>query len=174
VVENIIQLIEEVAEALLENRSRLITAESCTGGMVAAELTSRPGSSEWFEGALVTYRLSAKQRLLGVPAAMLDRYGPVSEPVARAMAEGALRVSDADVSVAITGIAGPDGGDMLAPVGTVWFAWARRDEPGAEPVCLQATQHRFSGSRDEVRTQAVALALEGVLASLSGINPSRS
>jgi nicotinamide-nucleotide amidase len=174
VVENIIQLIAEVAEALLENHSRLITAESCTGGMVAAELTSRPGSSEWFEGALVTYRLSAKQRLLGVPAAMLDRYGPVSEPVARAMAEGALRVSDADVSVAITGIAGPDGGDVLAPVGTVWFAWARRDEPGAEPTCLQAAQHRLSGSRDEVRSQAVALALEGVLASLSAISPSRS
>ncbi len=173
-VENNIQLIEKVAKALLESRSRLITAESCTGGMVAAELTSRPGSSEWFEGALVTYRLSAKRRLLGVPAAMLERYGAVSEPVARAMAEGALRVSDADVSVAITGIAGPDGGDMLAPVGTVWFAWARREEPGAEPACLQATQHRFSGSRDEVRNQAVALALEGVLASLSGVNPSRS
>ena len=116
----------------------------------------------------------AKRRLLGVPAAMLERYGAVSEPVARAMAEGALRVSDADVSVAITGIAGPDGGDMLAPVGTVWFAWARREQPGAEPACLQATQHRFSGSRDEVRNQAVALALEGVLASLNRVNPSRS
>lgn len=173
-VESIIQLIDGVAKALLEGRSRLITAESCTGGMVAAELTSRPGSSDWFEGALVTYRLSAKRRLLGVPAALLDRYGAVSEPVARAMAEGALRVSDADVSVAITGIAGPDGGDVLVPVGTVWFAWARREHPDAKPVCVQATQHRFSGSRDEVRTQAVALALEGVLATLNGVSPSGS
>ncbi len=171
-VENINQLIDQVAGALLEGGSRLITAESCTGGMVAAELTSRPGSSDWFEGALVTYRLSAKQRLLGVPHALLERYGAVSEPVARAMAEGAIRVSDADVSVAITGIAGPEGGDVLAPVGTVWFAWARRDHPGAEPVCVQATQHRFSGSRDEVRMQAVALALEGVLATVNGLSPS--
>jgi nicotinamide-nucleotide amidase len=174
VVENINQLISEVAKALLQRGSRLITAESCTGGMVAAELTSQPGSSDWFEGALVTYRLSAKQRLLGVPGAMLERYGAVSEPVARAMAEGALRASDADVSVAITGIAGPDGGDVLAPVGTVWFAWARREQPEAEPICVQATEHHFSGSRDEVRAQAVALALQGVLASLNGVNPSGS
>ncbi len=142
--------------------------------MVAEELTRQPGSSDWFEGALVTYRLSAKQRLLGVPATMLERYGAVSEPVARAMAEGALRVSDADVSVAITGIAGPDGGDVLTPVGTVWFAWARRDRPDAEPVCVQAAQHRFSGSRDEVRNQAVVLALQGVLESLNGVNLSGS
>ncbi|NIP16443.1 MAG: nicotinamide-nucleotide amidohydrolase family protein [Pseudomonadales bacterium] len=173
-MENNIQLIDRVAKALLERGSRLITAESCTGGMVAEELTRQPGSSDWFEGALVTYRLSAKQRLLGVPATMLERYGAVSEPVARAMAEGALRVSDADVSVAITGIAGPDGGDVLTPVGTVWFAWARRDRPDAEPVCVQAAQHRFSGSRDEVRNQAVVLALQGVLESLNGVNLSGS
>jgi len=166
-VSEINQLITQVAGALAEKNLRLITAESCTGGMVAGELTGIPGSSNWFEGAFVTYRLSAKRRMLGVSGELLERFGAVSEPVARAMAEGALRASDADVSVAITGVAGPAGGDILTPVGTVWFAWALLTTPDSEPSCVQASQHDFSGSRDQVRRQAVEIALAGVLALLS-------
>src|SRR5690606_15352396 len=101
-----------------------------------------PGSSNWFEGAFVTYRLSAKTRMIGVATEILDRYGAVSEPTARAMAEGALRASDAGVSVAVTGVAGPGGGDVVAPVGTVWFGWALRDP---EPRCVQTARHELTG-----------------------------
>jgi len=152
-----------VAETLLARKLRLVTAESCTGGLVAAHLTSIPGSSEWFEGAFVTYRESAKIRMLGVDAATLERYSAVSEPVAKEMSVGALRNSDADVSVAITGIAGPGGGDVITPVGTVWFAWALR-EPDLR--CIQASEHSLEGTRDEVRVQAVEIALQGVLSAL--------
>jgi nicotinamide-nucleotide amidase len=165
-VSEINQLITQVANALVAQDFRLITAESCTGGMLAGELTSIPGSSNWFEGAFVTYRSSAKERMLGVPAGLLERFGAVSEPTARAMAEGALSASDAHVSVAITGIAGPDGGDVLTPVGTVWFAWALHPEPGPTPRCIQTARHSFEGSRDDVREQALRVALLGVLASL--------
>src|SRR6056297_1112250 len=115
-----IQLIESVAQGLLDRRLTLVTVESCTGGMIAAELTGIPGSSAWLEGAFVTYRLSAKIRMVGVAQTTLDRYGAVSEPTAREMAEGALAACDAGISVSVTGVAGPDGGDLLAPVGTVW------------------------------------------------------
>lgn len=149
-----------LGERLLQHQQRLITVESCTGGMVAAALTSLPGSSQWFEGAFVTYRLSAKTRMVGVPQAMLDRHGAVSEPTARAMAEGALHRSDADISVAITGVAGPDGGDIVSPVGTVWFAWAQRDP---QIRCVQTLESRFVGDRESVRVQAVNLAISGLL-----------
>ena len=149
--------------ALAAKGRRLISAESCTGGLLAASLTEIPGSSTWVEGAFVTYTLQAKQRLLGVPEALLDRYGAVSEPVARAMAEGALHNSDADVSVAITGIAGPDGGDVIHPVGTVWFAWAVRN---GTIQCVQTAEHDLAGDRTTVRHAAVAIALQGVLALL--------
>jgi nicotinamide-nucleotide amidase len=159
-----IQLIRTVAQALTAGSMTLVTAESCTGGLIAAELTSVPGSSEWFEGAFVTYRPSAKVRMIGVPAETISRFGVVSEPTARAMAEGAIRTSDAGISVAVTGVAGPGGGGLLTPVGTVWFAWARA-HPRIE--CLQTARHEFSGDRADVREQAVALALEGVRAILS-------
>tara|TARA_Y100001933_G_scaffold157410_1_gene155781 strand:+ start:2935 stop:3432 length:498 start_codon:yes stop_codon:yes gene_type:complete len=154
-----IQLIEAVARLLTDSELTLVTAESCTGGMIAAELTSVPGSSEWFEGAFVTYRLSAKTRMIGVRQSTLDAEGPVSEPTAKEMAIGALRASDARVSVAVTGVAGPDGGDLLAPVGTVWFGWGIRTD---EPRCVQTSRHELAGSRSEVRAEAVRIALEGV------------
>lgn len=160
------QLIEQVAARLCRNDLKLITAESCTGGLLASELTAVAGSSAWFEGAFVTYRLSAKERMLHVPSQVLVRYGAVSEPTARAMAEGALAASDANVSVAITGVAGPDGGDVVTPVGTVWFAWAMLDAHG-EPRCVQTAEHRLRGSRNEVRQRAVELALEGIAATLA-------
>jgi nicotinamide-nucleotide amidase len=154
-------LAHRLASVLEAKKQRLISVESCTGGMVAAYLTSLPGSSEWFEGAFVTYRLSAKSRMVDVTEATLEQHGAVSEPTARAMAEGALKNSDADVSVAITGVAGPGGGDIITPVGTVWFAWALR-EP--EIRCVQTLQSHFDGDRESVRNQAVNLALRGVLA----------
>jgi len=153
----------DVGTALLARGWRLVSAESCTGGLLAARLTEVPGSSNWFEGAFVTYRLSAKTDMVGVAVDLLERHGAVSEPTARAMAEGALSASSADISVAITGIAGPDGGDVIAPVGTVWFAWAVREEAIR---CVQTAAHRLAGSRQAVRDQAVEIALQGVLALL--------
>lgn len=153
------QLIPEVARLLTGKQITLVTAESCTGGMIAAELTGVPGSSGWFEGAFVTYRLTAKVRMIGVKQETLDIHGAVSEPTAREMAEGALAACDAGISVSVTGVAGPDGGDLLAPVGTVWFAWAMADP---QPQCVHSARHHFSGSRAEVRQQAVAIALAGV------------
>ncbi|MEQ8857212.1 MAG: CinA family protein [Pseudomonadales bacterium] len=154
-----IQLIDAVARLLTDNELTLVTAESCTGGMIAAELTSRPGSSDWFEGAFVTYRLSAKTRMIGVRQRTLDQYGAVSEPTVREMAEGALTACDARISVAVTGVAGPDGGELLSPVGTVWFGWAVQTP---DPHCVQTSRYELAGSRAEVREQAVAIALEGL------------
>jgi nicotinamide-nucleotide amidase len=164
------QLVTELAQSLVARNFRLITAESCTGGMIASELTSLAGSSAWFEGAFVAYQLSAKQRMLGVPAALLERFGAVSEPTARAMAEGALKASDADISVAVTGVAGPDGGELTTPVGTVWFAWAMRGEDPLAPRCVQTSQHQLKGSRAQVREQAVVIALNGVMA-VNAVSP---
>lgn len=156
---NGLELIDAIASRLLAADLRLVTAESCTGGLIAATLTELPGSSRWFEGAFVTYRLSAKTRMIGVSRELLEAYGAVSEPTARAMAEGALAASDAGVSVAVTGVAGPDGGDPVTPVGTVWFGWALKDPL---PRCAQTARFEFAGTRDEVRSAAVRIALEGL------------
>lgn len=143
----------------------LITAESCTGGLIAATLTAVPESSRWFEGAFVTYRLSAKTRMVGVSQELLDQHGAVSEPVVRAMAEGALDASDAGVSLAVSGVAGPSGGSPSTPVGTVWFAWALRD-PTAR--CAQTAVFALPGDRAAVRGAAVAIALQGLDRLLNG------
>lgn len=155
------RLARRTGELLAGRGWKLISAESCTGGLLAARVTEIPGSSGWVEGAFVTYTLAAKTTLLGVPEGLLDRFGPVSEPVARAMAEGALVNSTADVAVAITGIAGPDGGDVVSPVGTVWFAWAIREDGAAQ--CVQTAEHHLAGDREVVREQAVQTALTGVI-----------
>lgn len=152
-------LIVDVGRLLMANGVTLVTAESCTGGMIAADLTRVPGCSDWFEGAFVTYRLSAKMRMVGVRRQTLDEHGAVSEPTVREMAEGALAATDAGISVAVTGVAGPDGGELLTPVGTVWFGWA---VAAPAPRCWQTAQHHFDGDRDAVRSQAVRIALEGI------------
>jgi len=131
----------------------IATAESCTGGMVAAALTSIPGSSAVLERGWVTYSNQAKQDELGVPQETLTKYGAVSEPVAIAMAEGALAHSPVDLAVSITGIAGPDGGSAEKPVGLVHFACAKRDAPTLHQ------RHIFTGNRDDVRQQAAMTAL---------------
>ena len=150
-------LAAEVGALLCANGQTLAAAESCTGGWVAQCVTAIAGSSAWFERGFVTYSNAAKQEMLGVEAATLAAHGAVSEATAAAMAAGALRHSHADWALAITGIAGPDGGTSEKPVGTVCFGWAGRDA-GVDTV----TCH-FSGDREAIRHQSVAFALEGVL-----------
>lgn len=134
----------------------LVTAESCTGGWIGKALTDVSGSSTWVEGGFITYSNSAKEKLLGVPAKLLQTHGAVSEPVVRAMAESALGQTEADIAVAVSGIAGPSGGSADKPVGLVWFAWTRR---GRE---TRSTAVHFSGGRDAVRRATVIYALDGV------------
>lgn len=150
-------LAENVSEILKKHKLMLTTAESCTGGQVAEVITTITGSSNWFERGFVTYSNESKQEMLGIPAEIIAKHGAVSEATAHAMAEGALKHSHADVSLAVTGIAGPDGGTQEKPVGTVWFAWARK---GAETKTLH--QH-FQGDRITIRDQAVETALRGLI-----------
>jgi nicotinamide-nucleotide amidase len=150
--------------ALAEARAKKVmiaTTESCTGGLVAAALTSIAGSSDVFERGFVTYSNAAKTELIGVPAALISEYGAVSEPVARAMAEGALLHAKAQLAVSITGIAGPGGGSAEKPVGLVHFACARRSEP-----TLHIERHYGDQSRDEIRNLSVIDALSLIRARL--------
>lgn len=148
----------DLCDALRERGWRLATAESCTGGGIAHAVTAIAGSSDVLDRGFVTYSNDAKIEMLGVDAGALGRHGAVSEPVALAMADGALRESRADVAVAVTGIAGPGGGSAAKPVGTVCFAWATLD--GAR---LAATHH-LDGDRAAVRGQSVVIALDGLAA----------
>ena len=150
-------LVERLATALLAEQARVATAESCTGGWIAKTLTDRPGSSAWFEYGFVCYSNEAKAAMLGVEPAVLEAHGAVSAPVAEAMVTGALAVSGADLALAVTGIAGPDGGSPEKPVGTVWFGFGLR---GQLPVSIC---HHFGGDRDTVRRQTVSTALSGVI-----------
>lgn len=136
---------------------KLATAESCTGGWIAEAVTSVAGSSDWFEGGFVTYSNAAKKELLGVRARTLSRHGAVSEAAAREMAAGALARSRAQVAIAVTGIAGPGGGTRRKPVGTVCFAWSRKRR------ATESVVKHFRGSREGIRRQSVAFALEGLL-----------
>jgi nicotinamide-nucleotide amidase len=147
------ELARQAGRALLKAGLRAVTAESCTGGGVAAALTDIPGSSQWFERGYVTYSNAAKIADLGVEPSALERHGAVSAEVARLMAEGALRRSNADVAVALTGVAGPDGGSLEKPVGLVYLAYGRRDGP------IEAIRELYAGNRAAVRRQAVAEAL---------------
>jgi nicotinamide-nucleotide amidase len=150
------QLAIRAGNKLRDERLMLATAESCTGGMVAAAITDISGSSGWFERGFVTYSNQAKTEMIGVPADMIDKHGAVSEPVAKAMAEGALRNSRAQVALAITGVAGPGGGTESKPVGMVSFAWSNRLHTSVETL-------QFKGDRKQVRTQAAVHALRGLL-----------
>ncbi|MDR3441869.1 MAG: CinA family protein [Legionella sp.] len=158
------QLIKEIALHLKDKHWSMVTAESCTGGLVASSLTELPGSSAWFERGFVTYSNLAKQEMLSVPLDLLKEYGAVSEPVAAAMALGALQNSTGQVAVSITGIAGPDGGSIEKPVGTVCFGWAMHGMNGAKTVRKQ-----FSGNRQEIRLASCYEALSGVLSFIKNI-----
>lgn len=151
------QLSQRVGEALLMRGRMLATAESCTGGGIAAALTDIAGSSQWFERGFVTYSNQAKQEMLGVSAETLEAQGAVSEAVVTEMVAGALARSEAQVAVAVSGIAGPTGGTADKPVGLVWLAWQM---DGVAPV---VRSERFSGNRTAVRAQTVEYALRGIL-----------
>lgn len=154
-------LAERLGQQLLNRGEWLAAAESCTGGWVAQTITAIAGSSGWFDRGFVTYSNAAKVDMLGVPETTLERHGAVSEATARAMALGALACSQANWSIAVTGVAGPGGGSREKPVGTVCFAWAS-DEGGCEAQTCQ-----FTGDRAAVREQSVRHALKGLLERLS-------
>ena len=156
------QLASHLGQQLNAARWQLTTAESCTGGLVAATITALAGSSHWFDRGFVTYSIQSKIEMLGVAAELIERHGAVSEPVARAMAAGALRHSAAQLALAVTGIAGPTHGGEDKPVGTVCFAWSHAQKTHCE------TQH-FKGNRQQIRRQAVEHALRGVLGLLEGV-----
>ncbi len=158
--EHFSELVARVARWALGSQYRIVTAESCTGGWIAKVFTDVAGSSRWFECGYVTYSNAAKVRDLGVAQRTLDAFGAVSEHTVREMASGALGVSGADVSIAVSGIAGPDGGSAEKPVGTVWFCVGLR---GAGAVELIAEGQLFSGNREAVRRASVQRALELVL-----------
>ncbi|WP_321917757.1 MULTISPECIES: CinA family protein [unclassified Paraburkholderia] len=151
------QLAIRVGNKLRDGRLMLATAESCTGGMVATAITDISGSSGWFERGFVTYSNQAKTEMIGVPPELIEKHGAVSEPVARAMAEGALSNSRAQVSLAITGVAGPGGGTPEKPVGMVSFGWSNRLHTSVETLV-------FKGDREQIRVQAATHALRGLLA----------
>jgi len=148
-----------LAALLTQKNWMMATAESCTGGLIAAACTDLAGSSAWFERGFVTYSNAAKTELLGVPAQLIAQHGAVSEPVARAMAEGAVAHSHADVSVAVTGVAGPSGGSPDKPVGTVWLGWHIHGHTTAERC-------HFAGDRAAVRQATVQHALRRLVQGL--------
>ena len=158
-------LAADVGSALLARGASLAAAESCTGGGIAEAVTRISGSSAWFERGFVTYSNAAKTEMLGVDAGILAQFGAVSEEAARAMAGGALAHSQATVSLAVTGIAGPIGGTAEKPVGTVCCAW------GARGGAISSETKHFGGDRETVRRNSVAHALQGVLRLLDGTQP---
>ena len=155
--------INELATTLVGELNRknkaVATAESCTGGWVAKALTDVPGSSGCFGYGIVSYSNGAKESILGVRTQTLAEHGAVSEAVVREMAEGTLRLSGADISIAVSGVAGPDGGSDEKPVGTVWFAWSMR---GPRGITTDTDLQRFEGNRESIRMQSVIHGLKGV------------
>jgi len=142
---------------LMAHHWHCAVAESCTGGSLAAAITAIPGSSQWFDCGFVTYSNGSKEALLGVPVDVLAVYGAVSQETACAMAEGVLAKSSASIAVSITGIAGPDGGSLNKPVGSVWLAWASRVHP------TSASLYLFQGDRASIREQSVIEAFKGLI-----------
>jgi nicotinamide-nucleotide amidase len=150
------RLAAKTAVLLRDADRRLVTAESCTGGWIGKVLTDIPGSSNWYLGGVVAYSNTLKQALLGVRASTLSSHGAVSEATAKEMAVGALEILGGHVSVAVTGIAGPDGGQPGKPVGTVWFGWAWHD---GDKIETRVACEAFKGNREEVRRQTIMRSL---------------
>jgi nicotinamide-nucleotide amidase len=157
---SVVSPVSQLADLLLQKKRFLATAESCTGGLISAACTDLSGSSAWFERGFVTYSNDAKIELLGVDAGVISQHGAVSEETARAMVEGAIARSKAQVAVAVTGVAGPTGGSRARPVGTVWFGWSVNGQTSAE--CML-----FAGDRAAVRAATVRHALERLIALLT-------
>jgi nicotinamide-nucleotide amidase len=156
-IEPMTDIIEKVSKKLHENNLSLVSAESCTGGWVAKQMTDLAGSSSIFDRGFVTYSNQAKQDMLGVSSETLEKHGAVSEQVVIKMVEGALKNSQADIAISISGIAGPSGGTTEKPVGTVCFGWMKR---GSSPV---AETRLIEGDRDAIRKQAVDISLLGII-----------
>lgn len=152
------ELVTKVGEALVAKQAMIVTAESCTGGMIAEALTSIAGSTAWFDRAYITYSYESKNEMLGVNQNTIIKKGAVSQECVTEMAIGALQQSHAKVSVACSGIAGPGGGSPDKPVGTVWLAWAMQGQEKVISECFH-----FNGDRQQVRQQATVEALQGVL-----------
>jgi len=157
-------LAARVGERLRAKRALLVTAESCTGGWVSQAVTAIAGSSDWFERGFVVYSNAAKEQMLGVSRATLQRHGAVSEQTAQELARGALEHSRGTIALSVTGVAGPGGGSAEKPIGLVWFAWATKQ-------ALRSESRRFAGDREAVRRQSVVRALEGVLEVLDAATP---
>jgi nicotinamide-nucleotide amidase len=157
--DDLYKLAARAGRVLVESQRRVVTAESCTGGWVAKAITDIAGSSAWYLGGVVAYDNSIKQSLLGVTANTLEVHGAVSDAAVQEMVTGALERIGGEIAIAVSGIAGPDGGQPGKPVGTVWFGWAWRHG--------QAIHHRtrlkiIEGNREEVRRRSVATALNGI------------
>ena len=157
-------LVALLAALLRERQWMMASAESCTGGLIAGACTDLAGSSDWFERGFVSYSNAAKTELLGVDASLIATHGAVSEPVVRAMADGALAHSPAQVSVAVTGVAGPAGGSAEKPVGTVWFGWSVQGQ-------LRSERRRFAGDRAAVRAATVHYALQALVQLIRNTSP---
>ena len=154
--EDSIQLVGHLTALLSKRKLKICTAESCTGGLIAKSFTDLAGSSAWFERGFVSYSNAAKTEMLGVPKDLIEDYGAVSEVVASAMASGALQHSAADLAIAVTGVAGPDGGSEEKPVGTVWIALAAKEQ-------MVAKKYLFPGDRGAIRQATLAQATENLL-----------
>ena len=147
---------EHLSAKLIQHNLKLVTAESCTGGLIAKQCTDLSGSSAWFERGYVTYSNEAKIEMLGVKESEVKEYGAVSRSVAESMASGALSHSHGDISVSVTGIAGPSGGTKEKPVGTVWIAWAMKGK-------LHSECYLFEGNREQIRKQTASKAVDGLI-----------
>ena len=154
------QLVQQLATLCIDQRQVVATAESCTGGLVAAAMTNLAGSSEWFDCGFVTYSNNAKQQLLGVQLATLEECGAVSDATVAEMARGAISRSSATHACAVSGVAGPGGGTEEKPVGTVWIAWAG-------PAGVSQRRFLFPGDRAEIRERTVEEALKGLISRIS-------
>jgi nicotinamide-nucleotide amidase len=157
------EIARAVALTLISRGWKIALAESCTGGLVCATLTDLAGSSDWLERGYITYSNAAKSECLDVPAEMIDSFGAVSEPVAKAMAEGALCNANVNAAISITGIAGPTGGSPEKPVGTVCFGWAVKENIGGDVINTATLTKHFNGGRQIVREQARNFALSQFL-----------
>ncbi len=165
-------MITALAQWLNQHEAKLMTAESCTGGLIASQMTAVAGSSSWFECAIVSYSNEAKQHFLGVEQTIIQEHGAVSEATARAMAAGCLANPRVDCALAVTGIAGPTGGTVAKPVGTVCFAWGLKPSVlglNSDAWLIETAKKRFFGNRNMVQDQSCFFALEGLFGFLTGV-----
>ena len=157
--EMIARLAKRVIEIASEKKIRIAVAESCTGGMIAKKITDVPGSSNCFSHGVVSYSDEAKSEFFKIEASTLKDHGAVSQVVAEQMAEGVIQYNDCDISIAVTGIAGPSGATETKPIGAVWFSWAKKTE---NKIVIDSELHQFDGNREKIRMKATEVALRGI------------